>query len=203
MLFWSFIVYTCTLIVATLTLLSLLLSIGYSFALSRILPRPFYTQKWYYISELSINRYILSFDLDESRHPANVNGFFRGCPLFWTRRVHIHTCASASLIRSFWYMPPSIIPFFLLHIYIYLFYLAICKHIDLIKRTIMPLGRINFVEIARNLSKITRCSRTSEHKSLYHSRRIHEHFGSGDIRRSHDRYTTVWWAIWEHWRVRR
>jgi hypothetical protein len=38
------------------------------------------------VLELLANRYISSFDLDKSR-PANVNGFFRGCPLFWTQHV--------------------------------------------------------------------------------------------------------------------
>jgi len=65
----------------------------YSFILSpcRILcRRPFYIQKWCYISELLANRYILSFDLDESCR-LECQQFLRGCSFFWMRRVqHTH-----------------------------------------------------------------------------------------------------------------
>jgi len=50
---------------------------------------PFYTQKRCYISELSADRYVLSFDLEESRRPASVNGFFRGCRLFTHTHTHV------------------------------------------------------------------------------------------------------------------
>jgi hypothetical protein len=83
----------------------------YSFALflCRIFcHRPFYPKRCY-ISELPANCYI-SFDLDESRRPTSVNDFFR-CSLFSTRRVHIRMCTSTSLIISFWYILPPIIPF--------------------------------------------------------------------------------------------
>jgi hypothetical protein len=46
---------------------------------------------------------------------ARVSTVSFGCPLFWTRCVH--SCASASLITSFWYAPPPIIFFSILEYY--------------------------------------------------------------------------------------
>jgi hypothetical protein len=51
--------------------------------------RPLYKS---YITELSTNHYILSFNLNESRWivpQAFEHHFFHGCSLFWTRYIHI------------------------------------------------------------------------------------------------------------------
>jgi len=110
----GFAIYDST-ITRLLSLLLLLLSLCFhtlSVTLCHsLLPSFFIYPNVRHISELSANRYILSYNLDKLRRPASVNGFFRASPLVaMCPETRIH--ASASLIISFLYVSPLIILFF-------------------------------------------------------------------------------------------